>query len=204
MDYSGYLFPPFDPNTLVELEKFDEFRFKITDKAKVIDYMIIMYDHSNAEFRRLHPDYFTRKREAAVLAGLPMGPDGKFTGEMENVLTGVNDDFNTAVVRYLMMFSLPDYPALVALKEMQSQELKAAFSPSEAKDRKIIRDNLDKITSDIAVYEDRIYTGTETENVRKALYKYMEQERVRLRPEFVAQDIKSGNIKNTILKKNTK
>jgi hypothetical protein len=94
-----------------------------------------------------------------------------------------------------MMFGVPDYPALVALKEMQSQELKAAFSTTEAKDRKIIRDNIDKITNDISIYESKIYGGQETENVRKALYKHMESEKLRLRPEYVAEDIKQGKVK---------
>jgi len=198
MDFSKFLFPPFEKSTLDALEQFPEFQFKIQDKAKIIDYMIIMYDHNNAEFRRLHTDYYTRKREAAILAKLPTGKDGKFPEQIEEVLTGLNDDFNTALVRYLMMFGLPDYPQLVALKELQAQELKAAFSPSEAKDRKIMRDNLDKITNDIAIIEDKIYYGTETENVRKALYRYMEANRLALRPEHIAEATRSGNLKQAI------
>ena len=195
MDYSRYLYKPFDPATLTKLESFDEvFRFKARHKAKVIDYMILMYDHNNTEFRQLYPDYFTRKRQAALLAGFPAGKDGKLESDVEAMLVGENDQFNTALVRYLLMQGIPDYPALVALREMQAQDFIAAFAPTEAKDRKQIRENLEKITSDIARLEERIFTGVETENVRKALYQYMEAERVRLRPEHMAQVIKAGKV----------
>lgn len=199
MDYSRYLYKPFDPNTLSALEAFDEvFRFKIRNKAKVIDYMILMYDHNNTELRQLYPDYYTRKRYAAVQAGFVTGKGGKLESDIEAILVGENDEFNAALIRYLLMQGIPDYPSLVALREMQARDLEDSFRPTEAKDRKQIRENLEKITSDIARLEERIFTGVETENVRKALYQYMENERVRLRPEYMAEVIKAGKVKEVI------
>lgn len=199
MDYSRFLYKPFDAKSLSTLESFDEvFRYKHRHKAKLIDYMIIMWDHNNLELRQLYPDYYTRKRQAAIMAGFTPRKDGKMEPEIESVLVGENDQFNTALVRYLLMQGIPDYPALVALKEMQAQDLMASFQPTEAKDRKLIRENLEKITNDIATLEERIFTGRETENVRKALYQYMETERVRLRPEYMASLIKAGKVGEVI------
>ena len=188
MDFSKFLYSPFDPNTVKELEKFPEFQIKLPQKDKVIAFMIILWDFNNTEFRKLYPDYYTRKREAALAAGLKTANNGHFPEDIEAIITGLNEDFNIAVVRYLMMHSIPDYPALVAQKELQAKELVAAFSPSEAKDRKIIRENIDKSTEQIAQYEAKIFGGAETENVRKALYRFMEADRIRLRPEFLAED----------------
>ena len=94
------------------------------------------------------------------------------------------------------MHGLPDYPALVSLKEMQAQELKFSFRQiDKPQDRKIIQENIEKSTDRIKEYEEKIFGGGEIENVRKALYKYMESERLSLRPEKKAREIKNKKLK---------
>ena len=195
MDYSRFLLKPFDKDLVKDLQKYPEFQINIPQKEKLFAFMVIMWEPANTDFRRLYPNYYERKREAALLAGLTTDKNGHFPSEIEGIIMGTNDDFNTAVVRYLMLFGLPDYPALIAQLELQAKELVAAFSPSEAKDRKIIRENIDKSTERIAEYEEKIFGGAETENVRKALYHNIEADRIRWRPEYVASDIAQKKLK---------
>ena len=49
MDYSKFLYDPFGKDTVSELEKYDEFQFECKDKAKVVAYLILMYDINNTE-----------------------------------------------------------------------------------------------------------------------------------------------------------
>ena len=192
MDYSMYLYKPFDKKELDRLRLIPE----LSDfPDKILNFLIIMWDFGNTEFRRLYPDYFSRKREAAIAAGIKTGSDGKFDEETEEILTGQNDDFNTGCVKYLLGFGIPDYPALIAQRELQAKELEAAFKETDPKERKVIRENIDKSTERICEYEAKIFGGMETENVRKALYKHMESEKLRLRPEHVAGDTKKGKLK---------
>ena len=195
MDYSKFYFPPFAEDTITELEKFPEFQFKSKDKDKIINFIILCWDVNNIELRRLYPEYYTRKREAALLAGFQTDKTGRFEKNIEDILTGQNDQCNTASVRYLLLQGLPDYPALIAQRELQAKELEAAFQSKDPKDRKIIRENIDKSTERIAEYEAKIFGGQEVENVRKALYKHIESEKLRLRPEYIAEDTAAKKLK---------
>ena len=76
-----------------------------------------------------------------------------------------------------------------------AKELEAAFKETDPKERKVIRENIDKSTERISEYEAKIFGGQEVENVRKALYKFMESEKLRLRPEAIAEDTAKKKLK---------
>lgn len=195
MDYSKLMYDPFDPQTVKELEKYEEFQFSCRNKQQVIAYMIIMYDYNNTELRRLYPDFFTRKREAALMAGLKPEKSGHFSEETENILTGQNDEFNRALVRFLLMFGHPDYPTLMGLREMHAKELEASMKgSSKPQDRRVILENLEKSAERIARMESMIFSGVEVENVRRALYVQLEADRAGLRPEVIAQRIRDRKL----------
>ena len=84
------------------------------------------------------------------------------------------------------MFGIPDLPVLTAYNEMIDREFSAAPKESDPKLRKVIMLNIEELTSKIEQLERKIFSGEETENVRKSLYRLMEKQKLGLRPEEMA------------------
>ena len=188
-DFSRCLYDPFAKDTVERLEQLPEFNFTFKDKAKIIAYLILVYDYNNRDWQKQFTRHIELKREAALLAGFKIGANKHFSEEVEDFIVGNNAEFNKAVIRYLYLCGIPELPALVAHRELQSAEMEAAFGTTDPKDRKIIRENIDKGTERIAEYEEKVFGGKEVENLRKELYKNIEAEKIRLRPEHIAEDI---------------
>jgi hypothetical protein len=192
MDYSRFMFRPFEEDTVTQLEKYPEFNFNIEDKARVINFMILMYD-PNSEIRRTYPDLLTRKREVAKVVGFQLDDDKKFSPHIEQMLLGENHEYNVAMIRFAQMHGIPDFDVLVVTKEMLAKELVAALKETDAKIRTIIQKNIKVNLADIEVLERRIFTGEETQKARESLYHLIEKVRVP-RPENMADDIKNKSV----------
>ena len=195
MDYSRCLYDPFGKDTVQKLEQYPEFQFECEDKAKVIAYLILMYDIASSEVRTYSDRLYERKKFAAIKAGFKLDKDGKFDEEIEKIIIGENDAFNDAVIRYVRMFGLPDLPRHTAYNEMLDKELAAAHKETDPKIRKVIRENIDELSKEIEAIERKIFTGEETENVRKSLYRLMEKQKLGLRPEDMAVAIEEKKIR---------
>jgi len=183
MDYSKFMLKPFEQSTYDYLGGIKEFAHNWPNKNKLFDFMILLWD-INSELKRIHPDYFERKRQAAICAGLDVDSNGNFSPEIEEIILGGNNTFNVAVIQYLMMHAIPEYPALVATLELQAQELAESFKQTDKpKDRETISNNVKRTTDQRREYEKSIFGGEEVENVRRALYERIERDKIRLRPE---------------------
>jgi len=194
MQYSKFLYQPFSADTVKALEKYPEFKFKVPDKQKAIDYLILLYDISSNEVKASSDRLYERKKFAALKAGFKVDKQGHFSEWVEDIIVGENDEFNDAMVRFVRFFALPDLPALTAYNEMIDHEFTSAAKEKDSKLIKVILANIDELREKIETLERKIFTGDETENVRKALYRLMEKQRLP-RPENVAQDIESRELK---------
>jgi hypothetical protein len=194
MDYSRFLYDPFAKDTVSQLEQYEEFQFSCKDKDKVVAYLILMYDINNTDFRRAYSDLYERKHRCALLAGFELTEEGKFEPEIESVLVGENDQFNDAMARYISLFNIPDLPAHTAYSEILAKECIAAQKERDSKVLKDVIVNIDKARKNVEECEIRIFTGIETENVRKALYRFAQKKKLGLRPEEKAREIKDRKL----------
>ena len=193
MDYSKFLYDPFNKDTVSQLEQYEEFGFQCKDKPKVVAYLILMYDINNVDFRRAYSDLYERKHKCAITAGFEI-EDGKFAPDIEAILVGENDQFNDAMARYISLFNIPDLPAHTAFSEILAKECIVA---QKEKDSKVIKDviaNINNARKNVEDCEVRIFTGIETENVRKSLYRFAQKKKLGLRPEEKAREIKEKKL----------
>jgi hypothetical protein len=192
--FSHLMYDPFAIDTVSKLESIEEFQFKFSEKDKAIAFLILVWDYNNRDWQRQFSRYIDLKREAAIIAGFKLSKEGKFSSQVEDLIIGNNPDFNRAVIRYLYLTGVPELPALAAHRELQSAELEAVYNHKDAKDRKQIRENIDKGTERIKEYEQAIFGGTEVLSLRTELYKTMESTKLRLRPEYIAEDTRSKKL----------
>jgi len=195
MDYSRFLYKPFDKKTVDTLEKqYPEFRFKVPDKQKAIDYLLLMYDIASGEVKTYSDRLYERKKYAATKAGFTLNKKGEFDEWIEDIIIGENEQFNDAVVRFVRMFGLPDLPTLVAYNEMIDHEFSSSAKVKDHAMIKTIIQNIEGLRTKIEQLERKIFSGEETENVRKSLYRLMEKQRLGLRPEEKAVEIAENRV----------
>jgi hypothetical protein len=184
---SAYLYDPDSPSALSELKLLPEFQVDINDLDKVIRYIILLHD-IQTPYRKLFPDYPVRKKEAALHAGWKLNKQGIFDQYVENIVLGRNQVANGLIMSYLRLFNNPDYLLYVSFWEMLSREIQNSMTETDPKIIKIIRENMEKLSSAISRLEESIFGGKEVEQMRKALYASLINQRL-LRPEEVAKQI---------------
>lgn len=190
---SHFMFNPDDPNTVTELEKYEEFRFTSPDKQKVIAYIIWLYDQSS-DLKKLFPDdLYRRKREAALRAGFLI-TNGRFDDWVEDFMVGQDDKVNEAALMYVRMSGLPDASSYMAFNEILQKQILAALKETDEGKLKVIQANIKSARDEISDLEAKIWGGKEVENVRAALYRLAENQRLNLRPEHIAQQIADGSL----------
>ena len=109
------LYNPFDKDTALKLaDKYEEFNFSftnLTDKRKIVAYIILMYDLHSPLRVDIH-DLFERKRAAVQLGGFKAGDGGYFEKKVEGAILGEDPKVNDAIIRYLTFFSNPAISAM--------------------------------------------------------------------------------------------
>lgn len=193
IDDSIYLIKPFDSSSLKKLDKYEEFRADAKlPLTKLKNYIILLYD-INSEMREQISDLGQRKSLAAEVAGFPLF-DGKFHEGVEDMMIGRNKKFNDMLVRYITLFNSPDYITYTAQWELLYKEITRSFTAEDSKETKEIRLNIDALRKNINELSRIIFYGEDNKELRKALYKHMESDKLRLRPEYFAEDIQNDKI----------
>ena len=191
VEFKDCLFDPYAKDLKKKLEKYEEFKQPLGNMERYRDviykYIIIMYDFKSP-FRMLYPDINERRREAAREAGFQLTRNREFTKDIEDVLLGLREDVAKMVVKYLMLFGVPE---LVAIEGCMSQFV--------AESEKLVRRQGDMNTyklqkalmKDMEEYERRIFGGQETLDMRRALYQNLESRRRAPRPEEMAKRLQA-------------
>ncbi len=190
-DFTGYLYDPTlpDRDLISALEKFPEFKVHISkhiSRATVIRYIIMMYDF-NTEMPEYFPDYMVRKREVARISGFKLRDGDRFREEVEDILIGENQQVNDMIVRYVKLFENPDYVTYVSYWSMLNAEVVKSLAANDAKEVKIIRENIDKLRQTIGELSREIFKGDDSKSLRRALYRGMERDKLGIRPEEKAE-----------------
>lgn len=204
-NFDGYLFDPTisDKNLEKAFSKYEEFQEEIPKSValgKLIRYIILLYDLST-EMNDVFKDVTTRKRECAILAGFEILDTYRFDSDVEDFIIGRTEVINNMIIKYVRLFNDPDYIILVSYWNMLLHEIGTSMNLNksdgdikESKDLKDTRINIDALNKHISELSKNIFRDDDNRNLRKALYKTMEKERLILRPEDIASQItKSKN-----------
>lgn len=193
LDTSNLLFDPKSHDFVTELEKIPEFKpkgFKFpVDQRKLYIFIILTYDKLSPLWQ-MFPNFWHKKKIAAETAGFEIQVTGQFEDNVQAMLFGDNEDINTMIVRYALMFHEPEFVALVSNYEMFIQETAQALLPSSSDEKKKIGANIKFLNSEVAALTKAIFGGNESLSIRKELYKTATSEMLKLRPELVAARLK--------------
>ena len=190
------LYDPFSPQTVEELtDKYEEFRQPTghLKLEKVISWIILTYD-MRSELRMQFPDWKERKIQAAILAGWEANKYAVFQDSVMEMLNGQCEAVNDMIVRYCLLFTSPYYVSYIATWEMLVRETRASLSATDSKVISTMRANISDMTKQIENYSEKIFGGENTIGLQNALFKAVNRERLRLRPEAIAQDIKNKDL----------
>lgn len=191
-----YRYNPDSKSEISKLLDFDEFKFEPpsgTTFEQIAKYIIYLYD-KDSELRSLIFDYRERKKESAKRAGFRRNNDGHFNEESEKIIFGKNEVVNHAIMFYLRQSNDPDFILYSAFWELLSKEIEESFSTGTPKERETVRKNIEELGNKISELEKHIFGGVESEELRRTLYADMEKQKLRLKPEISAKDIKAKKL----------
>lgn len=156
------------------------------DNNKVLLYIFCMYDFKTP-YRLKHSDVTKRKLEVAHDVGFVVDKDGRFDSTIEDILKGKNQVVNAKIVEYVRLHRNSKYAYLVAIESSYfnlMQEI-VAGETSKLKEARNVQQELENILSDIINEDDNPIT-------KDTVLKYMEEERLGLRPEEIAMKLANG------------
>lgn len=190
----GYLF---NPSTDIEkLKELDQFKVTIREIDAILKYIILTYD-PDSELRKTHTDFIKRKREAAKRSGLSTTRTGELSDYSKDVLVGSIHEVNGMIISYLKLFNNPWLLQYNAHWNLLSQEMADSndLGKRTPQERKLIRENIEKLTDSISMCEKHLFGGIDSENIRNALFADSERdEAIRLKPEHMAQDLENKTV----------
>lgn len=193
MEFERCLYDPFRKDLVSKMESdYEEFRLNFGNlqsrKEEVLRYIIIMYD-LKSPYRQMYPDHMDRKREAALRAGFALGVHKTFSNWVEDMLVGQNEEVNVAIVKYLMLFGIPELTALEGcISQFVAESEKMMKRKGDMKTYQLQK----ALMHDMDRYENKIFGGQEALDMRKALYQNLEQRRRAVRPEDIAKRLKDN------------
>jgi hypothetical protein len=196
IDTSKLKFDPQDSDFLRFFDPYPEFKidwlFKIPRKV-FLTYVVLMYD-PRSELIEKFPNFWSRKRIAAEIAGFPICRTGErkglFDEEEEAILLGGYRLLNRMCIRYCLLFHDIEYLTLISYLEIFIQETMRVMELNDTKDSKVLIANIDNLNIKIRQLSENVFGGRETEDMKKELYKLVINERLAIRPELIAKSLK--------------
>jgi hypothetical protein len=172
-----------------ELGKIREFKTSAgegIDNDKVNRYVLLMYDQKSP-YRGKYHDILKRKVEVAHDLEFTVLENGNFESPIEDLLMGKNDIVNRKIVQFVRMHRNFKYSYLVAI-ESSYYNLMLDIIGGETKNitkAKDLRDDLEESLLELLNQDSNPYLKDE-------VLRYMESERLELRPEDIAKKVQSG------------
>lgn len=183
---------PTDANFVDNFKKLHpEFRenlgFNIVSEKSFFVYVVLTYD-IESPFVIRYRDWAQRRRESAKLCNFPK-EDDKYHPEVEDIILGMNRKANKIILNYLFLQSDLDfinYQSYQSLFYRQSlAAMETTFDNPGHYDK--LKNNIDELSRDIKQLQTAIFQGDETKELRKALYDYVMQMSLDIRPEDIAE-----------------
>lgn len=156
------------------------------DNDKLMQYIFCMYD-KNSPYRKKYPDVLKRKVEIAHEVGWEDIGGGVFEPPIEDLLKGKNLVVNKKIVEYVRLHRNFKYAFLVSI-EASYYNIMVDIMGGETKrisDARSIQTELEDTLMEILNQDNNPYLKDE-------ILRYMEDERLKLRPEDVAKKLQNG------------
>jgi len=172
-----------------ELAKIKEFKASAGDGINndlVNRYVILMYD-SKSPYRSKYHDVLKRKIEIVHDLGFGTIEGGNFEGPIEDMLRGKNEVVNKKIIQYVRMHRSFKYSYLVAI-ESSYYNLMLEIIGGDTKKLNVakeLRDDLEGSLLELLNQDDNPYLKDE-------ILRYMEDDRLALRPEDYAKKAQEG------------
>lgn len=172
------------------LSKLPELRRRIytgLDKNKVLRYICFMYD-KNSPLRKRFPNIMKRKIESARLAGFNLEEGGIFAENIEDMLSGKNNSVNNMIVSIVRAHRNVKYSYLVSIEESFYFMMEEVVG-GEMKNMGRLKDVQNEIEETVL----EMMNEDDNPLIKEELFKYMEEERLNLRPEDIARQNRKRN-----------
>jgi len=150
------------------------------DNDLVMLYIMAMYDKATP-YRNKYSDVLKRKIEIAHDVGFNMDDKGKFEDPIENMLKGLNKVINNKIVEFVRMQRSFKYTYLVTIEASYYNVMLEVIEGATKRipDLRNIQEELEDTMAQLLVEDDNPY-------LKDAVLRYMEEERLELRPEDIA------------------
>ncbi|MBE3086023.1 MAG: hypothetical protein IMZ64_07385 [Bacteroidetes bacterium] len=150
------------------------------DNDLVMLYIMCMYDKSTP-YRGKFEDILKRKMEVAHDIGFPLDETGTFAEPVEEMMKGKNPLINMKIVEFVRLHRSFKYTFLVTIESSYYNVMLEVLDGSTKRiaDLKGIQEELEETMIQILHDDDNPY-------LRDAVLRYMEEDRLHLRPEDVA------------------
>lgn len=190
IEYRGMMFNPskVPEDTSVfkifpELKKYSDFKKSPGPELNndlVMLYIFCMYDKSTP-YRGKYTDVLKRKIEIAHDVGFPMDEKGVFSEPVEDMLKGNNKVVNRKIVEFVRIHRSFKYTYLVTIESSYYNVMLEVMEGATKRipDLRNIQEELEDTMVDLLNEDDNPY-------IRDAVLRYMEEERLQLRPEDIA------------------
>lgn len=189
-EFSGMMFNPTKVSdgvsifkTFPELSKYKVFKKnpgEALDNDKVMLFIFCMYDKSTP-YRPKHIDILKRKIEIAHDIGFPVSDTGNFEDPVEDMLRGKNNVVNEKIVEFVRLQRSFKYSYLVAIESSYYNVMIDVISGATKRIQELrsIQEELEDTMIQILNEDDNPF-------IKDAVLKYIEDERLELRPEDIA------------------
>jgi len=172
-----------------ELGKIREFRLNPgegLDNSKVMQYVLCLYD-KNSPYRRKYPDVLKRKIEVAHDCEFQIETGGNFEPLVEDFLKGKNRIVNQKAVAYVRLHRNFKFAYMVTIEESYYTLMLEILGGETKKiaTAKEIQGELEETLLEILNQDNNPY-------LRDEILRYMEDERLQLRPEDIAKKAQEG------------
>ena len=162
------------------------------DNEKVMQFIMLVYD-KNSPYRKKFPDVLKRKIEVAHDVAFKITDGGVFESATEDFLKGKNRIVNRKIVEYVRLHRNFKYSFLVSM-ENAYYNLMLEILGGDTKNvmkAKELRDELEESVMEI-------FNDDTNSFIKDELLRYMETERLELRPEDIALKLQKGETPVTV------
>jgi hypothetical protein len=172
-----------------ELGKVKEFRAnpgESIDNNKVMLYILCLYD-KNSPYRKKYNDVLKRKVEVAHDCGFETEESGNFMPPVEDFLKGKNRVVNQKAVQYVRLQRNFKFAYMVTIEESYYNLMLEILGGETKKipTAKEVQNELEETLLEILNEDNNPY-------LRDEILRYLEDERLQLRPEDIARKMQNG------------
>ena len=152
----------------------------------LMKYILLMYD-KNSPYRKKYSDALKRKIEIAHDVGFTDIGGGIFEPPVEDFLKGRNRIVNTKIVEYVRLHRNFKYAFLVSIETSYYTMMIDVMggATKQVSDMKSIQTELEDTLLEILNQDNNPY-------LKEEILRYMEDERLQLRPEDIAKKLQAG------------